>query len=104
MGTLLDRAQELASKMGKMGLKNLVWLKKTTKTHVLHNFKGSRRDPLLYLGLIAVILFSIISFTSPVPSFTSNASLLILEQGPQQGDLFVVPGTKIKESPGLSII
>ena len=104
MGTLLDRAQELASKMGEMGLKNLVWLKKTTKMHVLHNFKGSRRDPLLYLGLIAVILFSIISFTSPVPSFANNASLLILEQGPQQGDLFVAPGTKIKESPGLSII
>ena len=104
MGSLLDRAHELARKMGEIGLKNLIWLKKTTKTHVLHNFKGSRRDPLLYLGLIAVILFSIISFTSPVPSFTNTAGLLISEQGPQQGDLFVAPGTKIKESPGLSLI
>jgi len=104
MGTLLDRARELISKAGRIGLKNLIWLKRMTKKHVLHSFKGSRRDPLLYLGMLAVILFSIISFTSPVPSFANNASLIIQEQGPQQGDLFVAPGTKIKESPGLSVI
>jgi len=94
MESLLARAQEFKKKMSGRGLKNLVWLYST--------LKGSKRDPLLYLGLISAILFLIVSFL--VPSFISNTSLPIFSQGSQSGDPFVIPGTKVKESPDLSLV
>lgn len=66
--------------------------------------KGSSKDPLLYLGLMAVILFSIISLTNPASSLTNSANFLITCDNSQNGNLFMTPGTKVKESPDLSLV
>ncbi|MBA7626865.1 hypothetical protein ES703_34323 [subsurface metagenome] len=85
MDTLLFR--RYASKI-------LVWLKR---------YKGSKKDPFLYLTIVSVILFGVVSFTTP--SFVSNSSIFIFNQGSQDSESpFVVPGTSIIESPDLSLI
>ncbi len=102
MGELPIRAREIKERLSKIGLKNLIWLKNWALTQVWPNLKGSSRDPLLYLGLVSVVLFLVISLI--VPSFAGSASLLIFNQGSQGEDLFIVPGMKVKESPDLSLV
>jgi len=102
MESLFARAQEFKERLSRKGLKNLVWLKKRMKKQIWPNLKGSSRDPLLYLGLTSVILFLVISLIAP--SFTGSDSLLIFDQGSQHKDPFVVPGTKVQESPDLSLV
>jgi len=67
-------------------------------------FKGSAKDPLFCLGVICVGLFSIISLTSPVAPFAGNDNLLVAYSNTQSEDSFIMPGTKIKESPDLSLV
>ena len=102
MASLLVRAQELKDKINKIGLKNLVWLKNKAINQIWPSLKGSKRDPLLYLAIISVILFGVIALTTP--SSITNTNLAVISQGYQKGDPFVMPGTKIKESPDLSLI
>ena len=102
MDSFLERARGFRKKVSEWGLKNLVWVKKEAKKQIWSNLKGSRRDPLFYLGIISVILFGTITFSNP--SFVSNNSLLMFIQGSQAGDSFAVPGIKIQESPDLSLI
>ena len=82
---------------GREGFKNLIgknWKK----------LKGSARDPFLYLGAICVILFSIISLVDPISSFVGNDNLLAVYPNTQSEDSFIAPGTKVKESPELSLV
>lgn len=102
MDSLLERAQEFRKKASELGLKNLVWLEKKLKNQVWPSLRGSRRDPLLYMGTISVVLFLLVSFITP--SFVNNTILPILNQTSQYNNPFAVPGTKIPESPDLSLV
>ncbi len=82
---------------GSRELKNLI--RKNRK-----KLKGSAKDPFLYLGLICIILFSIISLVNPVASFVGNDNLLTAYPSSQSEDSFITPGTKVKESPDLSLV
>jgi LysM repeat protein len=69
----------------------------------LWNLKGSGKDPFLYLGLVSAILFIIMAVLGP--SFLKEANSPILAQCSQAAeDNFLTAGTKIKESPDLSLI
>ena len=102
MGSLLRRARGFRKKVSGWGLKNLVWVKKEAKKQIWSNLKGSRKDPLLYLGTISVVLFLIVSFITP--SFVDNTLLPALSQTSQPNNPFAVPGIKIQESPDLSLV
>lgn len=102
MLSLLVRARRMKGKLSKIELKNLIWLKKKTNEKVWSNLKGSKKDPLLYIGLICLILFVTIACFSLGSS--NQANFLTLEQCSQSEDLFITPATKIKESPDLSLI
>ncbi|MEK7503424.1 MAG: LysM peptidoglycan-binding domain-containing protein [Patescibacteria group bacterium] len=82
---------------GSRALKNLVW------THWL-KIKGSAKDPFFYLGAICIGLFLILSLINPVSSFKGNDNLLVAYHNSQSEDSFITPGTKVKESPDLSLI
>lgn len=82
---------------GREALKNLIW------TNWL-KIKGSAKDPFFYLGAVSVVLLLIISLLDPVSSFTGKANLLVSYQNLQSEDSFVTPGTRVKESPDLSLI
>lgn len=97
MDSFLDRARGLWVKLSKKGLKNLIrknWQK----------LKGSAKDPFLYLGAICIGLFSIISLVNPVSLLAGNANLLVAYPNSQSEDSFIAPGTKVKESPDLSLV
>ena len=79
------------------------WLKNLIRKD-WKKLKGSAKDPFLYLGAICIGLFSIISLINPVSSLVGNANLLAVYSNPQSDDSFITPGTKIKESPDLSLI
>jgi len=96
MDSFLDRARGLWVKLSRKGLKNFIWTR-------CQKVKGSTKDPFLYLGLISVVLFSIISVTIPT-AYSTNNNLFITGNDSQAGDLFMTPGTKVKESPDLSLI
>ena len=66
--------------------------------------KGSAKDPFLYLGLICVGLFSIVSLVSPASSLVGNDNLMAVYPNSQSEDSFITPGTKVKESPDLSLV
>lgn len=66
--------------------------------------KGSSRDPFFYLGAVSIVLFSIISLANPVSSLVGNANLLTTYSHSQSEDAFMTPGTKVKESPDLSLV
>ncbi|MFH1713991.1 MAG: hypothetical protein ABH831_00075, partial [Candidatus Nealsonbacteria bacterium] len=95
MGNLSERARGLKDKAIKKGLDNLIWLHKVA----LPNLKGSRKDPLLYLGTMGAFLFIIVSLATPFGSANKEANMLLLEETYQIGSPFAVPGIKIKESP-----
>ncbi len=78
-------------------LKKLIWTN-------CRKIKGSCKDPLLYLGLTSVVLLSIISFINPVPSVVDSANLMVFHEDSQDKNTFIVPGTKVKESPDLSLV
>lgn len=64
--------------------------------------KGSKRDPLLYFGFLAVVLFAIIAIAAPS---TAQVNYSFSTQAPAAAQrAFLVPIEKIKESPELSII
>ena len=102
MDSLPDRAQRIKEKIARRGLQNLDWLEKKTRKQIYPRLKGSRKDPLLYLSSISIILFLIVCFATP--SFGSKTSFPAFEQGSQSGEPFVIPGIKIKESPDLSFV
>jgi len=102
MLSLLVRARAMKGKLSKIELKNLIWLKKKVNERVWSNLKGSSKDPLLYIGLICLVLFVTVACFSLGSS--NQANFLTLEQCSQSEDLFITPATKIKESPDLSLI
>jgi len=79
------------------------WLKKLIRKN-WKKLKGSRKDPFLYLGAICVVLFSIISLVSPVSSPVGSDNLLAAYSRAQREDSFMMPGTRVKESPELSLV
>jgi murein DD-endopeptidase MepM/ murein hydrolase activator NlpD len=103
MGSLSERAQEIKGRTGRLGLKILIWLKRKAKKDILTNLEGSGRDPLLYMGATSIVLFLLVSLISPAASL-NQASLLVLEQNLQPDNPFVMAGTKVKESPELSLV
>ena len=82
---------------GSRALKNLI-------TKNWNKLKGSAKDPFFYLGLICIGLFSIVYLVSPVSSFVGNDNLLAAYPNSQSEDSFIAPGTKVKESPELSLV
>ena len=66
------------------------------------NLKGSKNDPLLYLGAISIFLFLFVSFAAP--SCVSKSMTSVFNQASQCSSLFAVPGIKIQESPDLSLV
>lgn len=73
------------------------------KRRIIRGFKGSWKDPFLYLGAAAIILFLLVSLAAPC--FFGDINFPIFNKDPQSGTrAFVVPGLSIKESPELSFI
>ena len=77
MDSFLDRARGLWVKLSRKGLKNFIWTR-------CQKVKGSTKDPFLYLGLISVVLFSIISVTIPT-AYSTNNNLFITGNDSQAG-------------------
>ncbi len=102
MGDLLERARGIVGKTSKTGLHNLIWLVRALNEQVWQKIKGSRKDPLLYLGVISAILFGTIALSNP--AVVSHASSSALVPDCQRGDPFAMPGTTIPESPDLSLV
>ena len=68
---------------------------------IAHNLKGSKRDPFLYLGLMAIILLGVVFFTFP----SHYSKPLIFADIPKQKEkTFLVPGERVQESPELSFV
>src|SRR3989338_7049313 len=91
--------------MLKVGMNTLGWLKDKVKNikikGLMVKHKGSLKDPFLYLGLSAVILYGLLTLF--IPSNEAIMPLFVEEQGTIEG-AFVTSIGKIKESPDLSII
>lgn len=86
--------------LGKNGLKLAKQGLKKVKIAILGSFRGSLRDPFLYLSFIAVILFSFIAILTPA----TVSSPLLTEDVQVIREAFVEPTEKIRETPDLSII
>jgi len=97
MDSFLARAHGFWTILISKGLKNLI--RKNWK-----KLKGSAKDPFLYLGLICVGLFLIVSLVSPASSLVGNDNLMAVYPNSQSEDSFIIPGTKVKESPELSLV
>jgi len=82
---------------GSRELKNLI-------TKHWKKLKGSAKDPFLYLGAICLGLFLIVSSVNPVSSFIGNDNLLAAYPNSQSENSFITPGTRVKESPELSLV
>lgn len=68
----------------------------------LEKYEGLKKDPLLYFGVMAIILFGIVSLTMPS---VSGLNLPIFIENPQNNNrAFLAAGMSIKESPELSFI
>ena len=65
-------------------------------------YAGSSRDPLLYLGFAAVVLYGSLALFSP--SGSPRSFIPQESQNSVTGDAFIVAAERIKESPDLSII
>lgn len=102
MESLLVRARIFSKKMSGWGLTTLFLLKKKAKKQIWPKLKGSRKDPLLYLGAISIALFLLVSFVAP--PFTNGTILPIFSQALQNNSLFVASGVKVQESPDLSFV
>ncbi|MBI2450331.1 MAG: LysM peptidoglycan-binding domain-containing protein [Candidatus Nealsonbacteria bacterium] len=96
MESLLGLPQILRKRWLKRAIRGL----KKSKIRILRDFKGSSRDPLFYLGTLAVILFGFIAVLAPA---TVNSPLLAEDALSLRG-AFIIPAEKIQESPDLSII
>ena len=90
----------LPLKLRKGWLKRVVRGLKKSKIRILRGFKGSSRDPLFYLGMLAVILFGFIAVLAPTPV---SSPLLVEDTLPARGAFIITTG-RIQESPDLSII
>ncbi|MDO8558943.1 MAG: M23 family metallopeptidase [bacterium] len=86
-------------------MNTLGWLRDKVKNikikGLMAKHKGSFKDPFFYLGLSAVILYSLLALLIP-----SNEAImpLFVEEQDTIGSAFVTSMGKIKESPDLSII
>jgi len=95
----------LGSAMLKVGMNTLGWLQDKVKNikikGLMAKHKGSLKDPFLYLGLSAVILYSLLALLIP-----SNEAImpLFVEEQDTAGGIFITTMGKIKESPDLSVI
>lgn len=86
----------------------LDWLKTRLKISQIKNLKakytGSPRDPLLYLGVAAVILYGLLVIFSPSPGASRTFIFDNENRDNISGKAFIVPAERAKESPDLSII
>lgn len=87
----------LRSPLGKLaeGLKN-------TKILKFRSFKGSSKDPLLYLGVATAVLYALVILITP--SFEYDSPFVLNEGSEMSGGAFVSAMDRIKESPDLNII
>ena len=67
------------------------------------NYKGLLRDPFLYFGIIAVVLFGLLSIL-PFSSSSQTSSVIFIKAFQEKERSFLVPGLYVKESPDLSLI
>ena len=98
MEGLLDEAHRFGVKIEK-------WAKNKIKKQVWRNLKGFKKDPLFYLGTIAVILFLVVSFIPLSNRHNGEINSLIFSENPQNSEKsFLIPEVKVKESPDLSLV
>lgn len=101
MKSLLGFSPKLGKKLGREWIKLCVRGFKKAKIRIFKDFKGSSKDPFLYLGLTAIILYSLFVLFAP----TNEAVPLILTDDFNASNAnFITSAEKVKESPDLSII
>lgn len=103
MDSIPDLARKTIIKAERwIGPKKVNWLKGRL-TAVSEYLKGSKKDPLLYLGSLAVALFAVVTLIA-APS-SANVDSFLLNDGPQSNaGAFLMPTERIKESPELTLI
>ena len=99
---LAGRALKVGEKIGKLGLTTYNWIRKTNKREMWNNFKGSLKDPLLYLSFISLILF--LGLVSNGFSFCQNQTATPQQESQNTNNTFMTAGLTVKESPNLSLI
>lgn len=97
MESLLCLPPKLRRKLAKL----VRWGLKKTEIWNFGSLKGSSKDPFLYLGIAAVVLFGLTA--NLTPSDEASPFLLIEDIQIVKG-AFVAAGERIQESPDLSII
>lgn len=86
----------------KLAGSNKICYAETGLKAVREYLRGSKRDPLIYLGILAVSLFAVLTIAAPS---TAQVYYAFSTQVPTETQgAFLIPIEKIKESPELSII
>ena len=102
MDRLTDWAHRELNLVEKLAGLNKIKRIETGITAVKGYLRGSRKDPLLYLGVSAVVFFAVVVFALPS---SGNVSYLLSVKGPQpQSGAFLTPTQQIKESPDLALV
>ncbi|MBI2042489.1 MAG: LysM peptidoglycan-binding domain-containing protein [Candidatus Nealsonbacteria bacterium] len=102
MESLSVLAQRMLSGLRKLTGSSKIYFLEQGLNAVKEYLKGSKRDPLFYLGFLAVALFAVIATTAPS---TAQVNYAFSAQAPVETQgTFLVPFEKIKESPELTII
>lgn len=97
----MESLLSLPPELGKKGMKTAVRGLKKAKIWIFRSFRGSQKDPFLYLKTATAILYALIVIAAPSVEFDSPALSESLETS---GEVFVLPTEKVKESPDLSFI
>ena len=91
----------LPPKLGRKWLKLVSRRLKKIKTRTFVSFMGSPKEPFLYLGTTAVILYALIVIITPSAEFNT----LIFNETPEtRRESFIVSTERVRESPDLNII
>lgn len=103
MDSLLEMARRIGRAVIRSASRRIAEAGPYCKNYKLY-FKGSAKDPFLYLEASALILFVIIAFAAPSSSDNSDSSFGASPQTIENKDSFVSASTKVQESPQLSFI
>lgn len=98
MESLLGLPLELGKAMIRLAVQGL----KKVKMGDFGSFKGSSKDPFIYLGAVTAILYGLIVLA--VPSIEHDSTIVLDDNIEMSGGAFVLPTEKVRESPDLSII
>jgi LysM repeat protein len=99
---LAGRALKVGGKIKELGLTTYNWIRTADKREKWSNFKGSLKDPLLYLGFISLVLF--LGLVSNGFSFCQSQSAAVCQESQSVNKTFMSAGLTVKESPDLSLI